>query len=64
MINEVFEKFKEENLDYHIWLTDDTLDQLPADGERTTKPPFPSTWQSGFIGKTIEEAFDFLSKIP
>ncbi|THZ20561.1 hypothetical protein D6C91_04701 [Aureobasidium pullulans] len=64
MINEFLEKTHEEHGIYHLWLAEDTLRSYPTDLDEATVPPVSSNWRSPFAGKTIEEAFTFMSCIP
>ena len=64
MINEVLEKVHEEHGIYHLWLAEDTLRSYPTDLDEATVPPVSSNWRSPFAGKTIEDAFTFMSCIP
>lgn len=64
MVNEVLDKVAEEQGDNLLWLAEDKFENLPKENCTTTKPPIPSTWRSPFIGKTIEDAFEYLSTIP
>lgn len=64
MVNDVLRKVYDESGIYHLWLADDNPESYPDDYDCATVPPISSTWQSSFAGKTIEQAFEFLSTLP
>ncbi|KXS95496.1 hypothetical protein AC578_8802 [Pseudocercospora eumusae] len=66
MVEEVIAK-NEDDEDYYLWLAD-SYDKLPEidEEQRTvgTVPPVDASWQSPFIGKTIQEAAEFVQNAP
>lgn len=49
---------------YHLWLADNSLGSFPDDFDVATVPSVSPAWRSPSVGKTIEEAFEFLSTLP
>lgn len=49
----------------NVWLADTTIpDGLTEEDGEATIPPIDASWQSSFVGKSVEEAFEFLATIP
>jgi hypothetical protein len=64
VINEVLKRVYEESGVYHLWHADDTAESLPDEPDLASVPPIAQNWQSAFAGKTIEQAFEFISNLP
>lgn len=67
MINEVLQKNADETYQcYFLWMAD-KYQNLPAITDRrtmATRPPIDSEWASPFLGKTLEEAAEFVKNGP
>lgn len=64
MINDYLRRVIEHSNIYNLWLADLNPQNLTEDDEDATIPPIDPTWQSPFVGNTIEDAFGFLATIP
>jgi len=65
MINEVLKEVYKNCHIHNIWLADpDSLEGLLEEDEEATVPPIDESWQSPFLGLTIEQAFEFVGKAP
>ncbi|KAG9614766.1 hypothetical protein KCU86_g258, partial [Aureobasidium melanogenum] len=65
MINGLLEQVNKESQIYNIWLAETAIpDGLTEEDGEATVPPIDGNWQSAFVGDTVEQAFEFLTKIP
>lgn len=65
-VNGAIRKIADEEGDDLCWLANDTLQDVPDEGEDRDLPKSScsSDWRSPFAGKTVQDAFEFLSSIP
>lgn len=65
MINDVLEQVYQKCHIHNIWIADtDHLEGLTEENEEATVPPIHRSWQSPFIGQSVEKAFEFLATVP
>ncbi|KAG9949376.1 hypothetical protein KCU85_g4316, partial [Aureobasidium melanogenum] len=64
MINDYLQRVIKHSNVYNLWLADMDPQNLTEDDEDATIPQVNLTWQSPFVGKTSEEAFEYLATIP